>query len=89
MVRDCLWVSPAIHPLCNAQNSWSLIIDEIRRGCGLLEVRIGHAYAGLFRARDVVRLALERLKRDPLLFLHGPETGCLECDEARRSTTIR
>ena len=36
LVRQCLQVSPATHPRCNAQNSCKLIEDEIRRGCGLL-----------------------------------------------------
>jgi hypothetical protein len=36
MVDQCLQVSPATHPPCNAQNSCSLIVDEIRRGCAQL-----------------------------------------------------
>ncbi len=44
---------------------------------------VGHAHARLARSRDIVDLALGRLKRDPLLFLHPPEAGCIECDEAR------
>jgi hypothetical protein len=35
-VRQCLQVSPATHPPCNAANACALIQDEIRRGCGLL-----------------------------------------------------
>ena len=35
-VEQCLEVSPATHPPCNAANSCSLIEDEIRRGCALL-----------------------------------------------------
>jgi hypothetical protein len=35
-VEQCLSVSPATHPPCNAANACSLIQDEIRRGCGLL-----------------------------------------------------
>lgn len=35
-VQQCLEVSPATHPPCNAANACSLIEDEIRRGCGLL-----------------------------------------------------
>ena len=34
-VRQCLMVSPATHPPCNAENSCSLIRDEIARGCRL------------------------------------------------------
>ena len=36
LVDECLQVSPATHPPCNAQNTCALIIDEIKRGCGLL-----------------------------------------------------
>lgn len=36
MVKQCLQVSPATHPPCNAQNSCELITDEIRRSCQLL-----------------------------------------------------
>jgi len=36
LVKQCLQVSPATHPPCNAQNSCELITGEIRRSCGLL-----------------------------------------------------
>jgi hypothetical protein len=36
MVDQCLEVSPATHPPCNAQNSCQLIEDEIRRSCKLI-----------------------------------------------------
>ena len=36
LIGECLQVSPATHPPCNAQNSCILIIDEIKRGCALL-----------------------------------------------------
>jgi aminoglycoside 3-N-acetyltransferase-4 len=45
--------------------------------------RIGNATARLIRSRDLVAVAVEKLHRDPLLFLH--ESGCEECDAARRS----
>jgi hypothetical protein len=32
-VTQCLEVSPATHPPCNAANACELIIDEIKRGC--------------------------------------------------------
>jgi aminoglycoside N3'-acetyltransferase len=47
------------------------------------EGRVGAARARLIRARDVVAVALERLARDPLVFLHPPGAGCAECDAAR------
>jgi aminoglycoside N3'-acetyltransferase len=46
---------------------------------------VGSAVARLVRARDVVDVALERLKQDPLVFLHPEEDGCEECIEARTS----
>jgi aminoglycoside N3'-acetyltransferase len=49
------------------------------------EGRIGHAYARLARARDIVKVAVENLVRDRLVFLHPPDAGCADCDEARRS----
>jgi hypothetical protein len=37
LVDECILVSPATHPPCNGQNSCPLIIDEIKRGCSLLQ----------------------------------------------------
>ncbi|MEH6486923.1 hypothetical protein [Hyphomonas oceanitis] len=34
LVEQCIQMSPATHPPCNAQNSCDMIRDEIRRGCG-------------------------------------------------------
>jgi aminoglycoside N3'-acetyltransferase len=62
------------------------LADEWLRARGLqAEGRVGHATARLFRARDVVTVALEHLGRDPLMFLHPPSAGCEECDVARSS----
>jgi hypothetical protein len=36
LVNECIQVSPATHPPCNAQNACSMIVDEIKRGCGLI-----------------------------------------------------
>lgn len=61
--------------------------DTWLRGRGLqLERRVGNAHARLMRSRDIVRVAVEHLAQDPLLFLHPPGAGCAECDEARLST---
>ena len=49
------------------------------------EGQVGHAHARLAHARDLVRLALEHLAEDPLIFLHQPAAGCAQCDDARRS----
>jgi len=35
-VNQCIRVSPATHPPCNANNSCEMIIDEIKRGCALI-----------------------------------------------------
>lgn len=37
LVDQCLAISPATRPPCNAQNSCDMIRDEIRRGCGFGE----------------------------------------------------
>ncbi|MEO8715977.1 MAG: hypothetical protein ABI369_13280 [Acetobacteraceae bacterium] len=36
LVRQCLIVSPATHPPCNARNPCGLIADEIGRGCDFI-----------------------------------------------------
>lgn len=59
--------------------------DEWLRQLGLQrEGAVGNAHARLMRSRDVVRVAMEHLARDPLLFLH-PRGECEECDLARAS----
>ncbi|HEV7490590.1 MAG TPA: hypothetical protein VGO25_07270 [Rhodanobacteraceae bacterium] len=45
-VQQCLAVSPATHPPCNASNSCELIIDEIKRGCALIETNLPAFCAG-------------------------------------------
>lgn len=47
------------------------------------EGRVGHAWARLARARDIVAQACARLAHDPLTFLHAPGEDCVECDRAR------
>lgn len=37
LVNECLAVSPATHPPCNAENSCRMITDEIKRGCAMLK----------------------------------------------------
>jgi aminoglycoside N3'-acetyltransferase len=62
------------------------LADEWMRERGLQrEGRVGAAQARLMEARDLVAVVREHLVADPLIFLHGPEHGCAECDEARRS----
>jgi aminoglycoside N3'-acetyltransferase len=60
--------------------------DDWLRAAGLQrEGWVGHAWARLARARDIVRLAVEHLVCEPLVFLHPPGSGCLECDAAHAS----
>jgi aminoglycoside N3'-acetyltransferase len=62
------------------------LMDPPLRAAGLQsEGPAGYAHARLVRARDLVRLAVERLADDPLLFLHPASAGCEECDVARAS----
>jgi len=46
---------------------------------------VGNATAKLVEARDAVRIALERLTIDPLVFLCDPDEFCGECASARAS----
>lgn len=57
--------------------------DWLRAGGLQAEGPVGHGRARLLRARDVVRLAVDELRRDPFVFLHGPGEGCPDCDAAR------
>ena len=62
------------------------LADDWLRARGLQrEGRVGNAEARLVRSRDLVAVVREQLARDPMIFLHAPEHGCVECDEARRS----
>ncbi len=63
-----------------------VLVDEWLRSARLqTEGRIGNATARLARSRDIVDTVVERLRDDPLLFLHDESAGCEECDEARES----
>ena len=63
--------------------------DDWLRARGLqAEGPVGHGTARLARAQDIVRLAVDALRDDPLLFLHGAEEGCEECDAARASLPV-
>lgn len=46
---------------------------------------VGHAASRLARSVDVVAVATEHMRADPLVFLCGPAAGCVECDLARAS----
>jgi aminoglycoside N3'-acetyltransferase len=64
------------------------LVDDWLRPRGLIaEGQVGHADARLSRARDIVGVTVEHLRRDPLLFLHPPDAGCAECDAARASVS--
>jgi len=61
------------------------LADGWLRSAGLqTEGQVGNAHARLFSSRDLVRIAVERLRREPLLFLHSAG-DCEDCDEARAS----
>jgi len=63
---------------------WQL--DGWLRARGLQrEGRVGNAEARLVEARDLVSVALEHLRADPLVFLCPTAAGCDECDAARAS----
>src|SRR5919109_3388663 len=49
------------------------------------EGKVGGANARLVRARDVVGVVVERLRREPTIFLHPRSSGCEECVEAWQS----
>jgi len=60
--------------------------DEwLRRRSLQREGPVGSARARLTRSRDVVEVVSERLRADPLVFLHPFGSGCAECDDAHRS----
>jgi aminoglycoside 3-N-acetyltransferase len=60
------------------------LADEWLRGRALqAEGTVGYSHARTARARDIVALAVAELARDPLLFLHPADAGCVECDKAR------
>jgi len=62
------------------------LADEWLRARGLQrEGQVGNAAARLVRSRDVVEIVSERLRADPLVFLHPAGSGCVECDAARAS----
>jgi aminoglycoside N3'-acetyltransferase len=64
------------------------LADQWLRSKGLqAEGPVGHGTARLARARDIVCLAVEALRRQPTIFLHGPDEGCAKCDEARLDGT--
>lgn len=62
------------------------VADEWLRGRGAqAEGMVGHAHARLVRSSDVVEAAVERLRREPLVFLHPAGLRCVDCDAARAS----
>jgi aminoglycoside 3-N-acetyltransferase len=62
------------------------LMDTWLRERGLQrEAKVANADARLCASRDVVRVAVEHLAADPLLFLCARSAGCDECDAARDS----
>jgi aminoglycoside 3-N-acetyltransferase-4 len=64
---------------------FSLANDWLRAEGLQREGMVGNATARLMQSRDLVRVAIDALQADPLVFLHPPEAACEECDEARAS----
>jgi aminoglycoside 3-N-acetyltransferase len=63
-------------------------MDAWMRALGLLRRdKVGNADATLADARDIVSVAVGRLRDDPLIFLCAPDAGCEECDAARASVS--
>jgi aminoglycoside 3-N-acetyltransferase len=59
-------------------------VDDWLRAEGLQrEGKVGNANARLCDAQDIVRIAVEHLTDDPLIFLCPPSAACEECDAAR------
>lgn len=64
---------------------FELAEDWLREAGELRAGTVGHAEARLMDAQVLVRIAAEKVRENPLVFLHGAEEGCEECDEARES----
>lgn len=64
---------------------FALADDWLRARALQREGPVARGHARLIRSRDVVRVVCEELERDPVIFLHGPDAGCTECDLARSS----
>lgn len=84
LVHQCLGVSEVTHPSCRAENSCSLIVDEIKRSCGIKQnAGIGvPIFCDQFPAVELVReiqLLLNALGYEP-----GPVDGQLG-EETRRA----
>jgi aminoglycoside 3-N-acetyltransferase len=62
----------------NLMDRWLEVEGGRRRG------NVGHAGARMARSRDIVEVALARLREYELVFLH-PVGVDIECDEARAS----
>jgi aminoglycoside 3-N-acetyltransferase len=61
-------------------------MDEWLRARGLQrEGVVGRAHAKLAEAADLVRVAVEHVRKDPLVFLCEAGAGCTECDAPRAS----
>jgi aminoglycoside 3-N-acetyltransferase len=65
-------------------------MDAWMRGCTFSrEGKVGNAKSTLAGAHDIVTVAVERLRQDPLVFLCPPSAVCDECHEARASVAGR
>ena len=62
-------------------DQWLEAAQRQRRGV------VGYGEARLIRSRDVIEIALERLRENDTVFLHPPGVD-VECDEARASLVV-
>jgi aminoglycoside 3-N-acetyltransferase len=65
----------------NLMDQWLEAAQRQRRGT------VGHGEARLIRSRDIVQIALDRLRENETVFLHPPGVD-VECDEARASLAV-
>jgi aminoglycoside N3'-acetyltransferase len=65
----------------NLMDHWLEAAQRQRRGT------VGHGEARLSRSRDIVQIALDRLRENETVFLHPPGVD-VECDEARASLAV-
>lgn len=66
-----------------------LVDDWVRETGAQREGTVGSAHARLVTSRAVMEAVVPRVRADPLVFLHPPETGCRECDRARTSVAAQ
>lgn len=80
-------VVPIAEPDCCCEG-FKRVGEWLRARGAQREGAVGNAQAVLCAARDVVSVALEHLRRDPLTFLCAADAACNDCDLARASLKL-